>query len=430
MFVDQVNISLKAGKGGDGMVAFRREKFVPNGGPAGGDGGRGANIIFQVDTGMSTLMDFKYKKIFKADNGINGGIKRMTGAGASDLIIEVPEGTTIINDDTDQPIADLTNKNSEFVVAKGGRGGRGNIHFASAKNPAPEIAEKGEPGEEINIRLELRLLADVGLVGFPSVGKSTLLKAITNSKPKVAEYHFTTLIPNLGIVKTDYNNDFVIADLPGLIEGASNGVGLGIQFLRHVERTRVILHLIDMSDTEGRNQYDDYQKINEELKNYDEEILKRPQIIVASKMDMPGSEDNLELFKQQLKENNDKLAEKIIPISSVTHSGLKELVQETSNLLENTPKFPIMENEIDQDVIYEDNDEKPFEITRDMDGDWLLTGNKIEKLFKMTDTDHEQSMLRFSRQLKGMGVDQALREAGAKDGDLVNILDFSFNYVE
>lgn len=430
MFVDQVNISLKAGKGGDGMVAFRREKFVPNGGPAGGDGGRGANIIFQVDTGMSTLMDFKYKKIFKADNGINGGIKRMTGAGASDLIIEVPEGTTIINDDTNQPIADLTNKNSEFVVAKGGRGGRGNTHFASAKNPAPEIAEKGEPGEEINIRLELRLLADVGLVGFPSVGKSTLLKAITNSKPKVAEYHFTTLIPNLGIVKTDYNNDFVIADLPGLIEGASQGVGLGIQFLRHVERTRVILHLIDMSDTEGRNQYEDYQKINEELRNYDKDILKRPQIIVASKMDMPDSEANLEVFKQELKANDDDLAEKIIPISSVTHSGLRELVQATSDLLENTPKFPIMENEVENEIIYENDEEKPFEVSRDIDGDWLLTGDKIEKLFKMTDTDHEQSMLRFSRQLKGMGVDQALREAGAKDGDLVTILDFSFTYVD
>lgn len=436
MFVDRVKFNVKAGKGGDGMVGFRREKYVPNGGPSGGDGGRGGDVVFTVDPGMSTLMDFKYKKLFKAQNGGNGGNKRMTGASADDLIIRVPEGTTIFDTANDKVIADLTKPGDKAVIARGGRGGRGNTHFATAKNSAPEIAENGEPGEELQVNLQLRLLADVGLVAFPSAGKSTLLSTITSSKPKVAEYHFTTLVPNLGIVRNDDGNDFVIADLPGLIEGASQGVGLGFEFLRHIQRTRVILHLVDMSGNEGRDPYDDYVKINKELGDFDESLLKRPQIIVATKMDLPGSEENLEKFKKELKEHDDKIAIKVDAISSVTHQGLDQLIRDTGDLLSKTPQIPFVEEgqlqeDNDGDVLYTANEEeKPFEIHRDEDGVWMLTGKKIERLFQMTNTDHNQSMMRFARQLRGMGVDDALRAAGAKDGDLVGILDFTFTYMD
>jgi GTPase len=430
MFVDQVKINIKAGKGGNGIVAFRREKYVPNGGPAGGDGGRGGSIIFAVDTGMNTLMDFRYKRKFKADNGSDGGNKRMTGKSADDLYIYVPEGTSIYDDDTNQLLFDLVHPDDKFVALKGGRGGRGNTHFASAKNSAPEIAENGEPGEELNVRLELKVLADVGLVGFPSVGKSTLLSTITSSKPKVAEYHFTTLVPNLGMVRLDDGRDFVIADLPGLIEGASSGVGLGFQFLRHVERTRVILHLVDMSGQEGRNPYVDYQKINDELSKYDINLLNRPQIVVATKMDMPDAEDNLAEFTEKIKD--DKTIRQVVPISSITHKGLKYLIQETSDLLDKTPKFPITDVEkVNDEVEYNnEREEPPFSIKKDEDGVWVLYGKKIERLFQMTDTTHDQSMLRFARQLKGMGVDDALRQKGAKNGDLVAILDFTFTFVD
>lgn len=436
MFVDRVKFNVKAGKGGDGMVGFRREKYVPNGGPSGGDGGRGGDVVFTVDPGMSTLMDFKYKKLFKAQNGGNGGNKRMTGASADDLIIRVPEGTTIFDTANDKVIADLTKPGDKAVIARGGRGGRGNTHFATAKNSAPEIAENGEPGEELQVNLQLRLLADVGLVAFPSAGKSTLLSTITSSKPKVAEYHFTTLVPNLGIVRNDDGNDFVIADLPGLIEGASQGVGLGFEFLRHIQRTRVILHLVDMSGNEGRDPYDDYVKINKELGDFDESLLKRPQIIVATKMDLPGSEENLEKFKKELKEHDDKIAIRVDAISSVTHQGLDQLIRDTGDLLSKTPQIPFVEEgqlqeDNDGDVLYTaKEEEKPFEIHRDEDGVWMLTGKKIERLFQMTNTDHNQSMMRFARQLRGMGVDDALRAAGAKDGDLVGILDFTFTYMD
>ncbi|UQS86481.1 GTPase ObgE [Nicoliella spurrieriana] len=425
MFVDQVKIKVQAGKGGDGVVGWRREKYVPNGGPAGGDGGHGGDIVFQVDSGMSTLMDFHYSQKFKAANGNNGGSKKMTGRSGDDLIVNVPEGTSVYNDDTNQLICDLVNPGDSFIVANGGRGGRGNVHFATAKNSAPEIAENGEPGEAFSVRLELKLLADVGLVGFPSVGKSTLLAAVTSSKPKVADYHFTTLVPNLGMVQLNDGRDFVIADLPGLIEGASTGTGLGFQFLRHVERTRVILHLVDMSGLEGRDPFVDYQKINQELAKYDENLLLRPQIIVATKMDMPDSDDNLKRFTDQVNSEDNK--HQIIPISSVTHSGLTKLIGATADLLEQTPRFPITDVE-DVVSITNDADEAPFKIVHEEDGSWTLSGARLEKLFLMTDTTHEQSMLRFARQLRGMGVDDALRESGAKNGDTVNLLDFSFTY--
>ncbi len=435
MFVDQVKIDVKAGNGGNGMVAFRREKYVPNGGPAGGDGGHGANVIFKVDPGMNTLMDFRYHRKFKAKNGGNGANKSMTGRSAEDLIVPVPEGTTVINSETGQAIGDLVRPDQELVVAKGGRGGRGNIHFASATNPAPEIAENGEPGEAISLNLELRVLADVGLVGFPSAGKSTLLSVITSAKPKIAGYHFTTLVPNLGMVRLDDGRDFVVADLPGLIEGASQGVGLGFQFLRHVERTRVILHLIDMSGQEGRQPYEDYLAINKELEKYDPNILKRPQIIVATKMDLPDAEANLQDFKKRLaaESTDDQDVPEILAISAVTHTGLSELISKTADLLSQTREMTDLSS-TDSDVKnydYQESASAPFSVSYDQELDsWVISGDKIERLFKMTDTTHDQSMLRFARQMRGMGIDDALRDAGAKDGDTVTILDFSFTYVE
>lgn len=430
MFVDQVKINVKAGNGGNGMVAFRREKFVPNGGPAGGDGGRGGNIIFQVDEGLRTLMDFRYSRKFKAKNGGNGAIKSMTGRGAEDTIIKVPQGTTVINLETGAVMADLVASDDSAVIAKGGRGGRGNIHFASPKNPAPEIAENGEPGQEFEVQLELKVLADVGLVGFPSVGKSTLLSTVTSAKPKIAEYHFTTLVPNLGMVRLPDGRDFVMADLPGLIEGAANGVGLGFQFLRHVERTRVILHLIDMSGLEGRNPYDDFEKINEELKTYDPDILKRPQIVVANKMDMPDAADNLAQFKEDLKQ--DKLlaqTPEIFAVSALTHDGLTPLLGRTADMLAETPQFPVKQPEVATTADYTFKPEAEFTITRDTDGTWILGGDKLEKLFQMTDINHDESLLRFARQMRGMGVDDSLRAHGAQNGDSVKIGDFTFEYM-
>ncbi|KRN88547.1 GTPase ObgE [Ligilactobacillus ceti] len=437
MFVDQVKIKVKAGKGGDGMVAFRREKYVPNGGPAGGDGGRGGSIILKVDEGLRTLMDFRYHRIFKAKPGQNGMIKGMYGRGADNLYISVPEGTTVTDAETGEVLGDLLHHNDELVVAPGGRGGRGNIHFANAKNPAPEIAENGEPGQERELKLELKVLADVGLVGFPSVGKSTLLSVVTSAKPKIADYHFTTLVPNLGMVRLDDGRDFAMADLPGLIEGASEGVGLGIQFLRHVERTRVILHLIDMSGLEGRDPYEDYVKINEELKKYDPELLKRPQIVVGTKMDMPDASENLAKFKEKLAENPIlPTMPEVMEISSVTRQGVKPLMQRTADVLDETPEFETLaqrqmeEQKVGMHEFKDETTDPGFTISRDSDATWILSGDRLEKLFKMTNLDHDESLMRFARQLRGMGVDEALREKGAKGGDLVQIENFTFEFVE
>ena len=300
MFLDTAKISVKAGRGGDGMVAFRREKYVPNGGPWGGDGGKGGSVIFKVDEGLRTLMDFRYNRKFKAKNGEKGMTKGMHGRGAEDLIVSIPLGTTVRDAETGKVITDMVEDGQEFVIAHGGRGGRGNIRFATPRNPAPEIAENGEPGEERELQLELKILADVGLVGFPSVGKSTILSVVTAAKPKIGAYHFTTIVPNLGMVRTKSGESFAMADLPGLIEGASQGVGLGTQFLRHIERTRVILHVIDMSASEGRDPYEDYLQINKELETYNLRLMERPQIIVANKMDMPGAEENLKEFKGKI----------------------------------------------------------------------------------------------------------------------------------
>lgn len=427
MFVDQVKIYVKGGDGGNGMVAFRREKYVPEGGPAGGDGGKGADVVFIVDEGLRTLMDFRYQRHFKAPRGEHGMSKGQHGKNAQDMVVKVPPGTVVMDEDTGQTIADLVTHGQKAVVAKGGRGGRGNTRFATPANPAPEIAENGEPGQERNLTLELKVLADVGLVGFPSVGKSTLLSVVSAARPKIAAYHFTTIVPNLGVVETEDGRSFVMADLPGLIEGAHEGVGLGHQFLRHIERTRVIVHVIDMSGMEGRDPYEDYVTINSELKEYNLRLTERPQIIVANKMDIPEAEENLRIFKEQVEDDV-----KIFPISAVSRQGLRDLLFTIADLLETTPEFPL--EEIGQEatnVMYKfQKEEKPFNITRDSDGAWVLSGAELEKLFKMTDFSRDESIRRFSRQMRGMGVDEALRERGAKDGDTVRIMKYEFEFIE
>ncbi|GGJ67370.1 GTP-binding protein [Anoxybacillus voinovskiensis] len=428
MFVDQVKIYVKGGDGGNGMVAFRREKYVPKGGPAGGDGGKGGDVIFIVDEGLRTLMDFRYQRHFKAPKGENGMSKGQHGKNAEDLVVKIPPGTVVMDAATKQVLADLTEHGQRFIVAKGGRGGRGNMRFATPANPAPEIAENGEPGEERDVILELKLLADVGLVGFPSVGKSTLLSVVSAAKPKIADYHFTTLVPNLGVVETDDGRSFVMADLPGLIEGAHQGIGLGHQFLRHIERTRVIVHVIDMAAVEGRDPYEDYIVINEELKQYNLRLTERPQIVVANKMDMPGAEENLQVFKEKVPQDVP-----IFPISALTRQGLRDLLFAIADLLETTPEFPLHETEEPavQRVVYKlEKEEAPFTIMRDSDGTFILAGEKIEKLFKMTDFSREESVRRFARQLRSLGVDEALRERGAKDGDVVKLLDYEFEFVD
>ncbi|KLI76415.1 MULTISPECIES: GTPase ObgE [Lacticaseibacillus] len=428
MFVDQVQVEVQAGKGGDGMVAFRREKFVPFGGPAGGDGGRGGSIILYVDEGLRTLMDFRYQRHFKAPAGGNGQGKSMYGRAAEDRRIAVPAGTTVTDADTGEVLGDLTKPGQELVVAKGGRGGRGNIHFVSPKNTAPEIAENGEPGQHRFIKLELKVLADVGLVGFPSVGKSTLLSVVTQAKPKIAAYQFTTLVPNLGMVQLDDGTDFVMADLPGLIEGASHGVGLGIQFLRHVERTRVLLHLVEMDPENGREPLEDYDQIRRELGAYDENILKRPELIVATKMDLPGADERFAEFKAALLKRGIDPAN-IFEISSLTHRGVMPLMQRTAQVLKTAPQFEPKQEPV-KTADYKFAPEPALKVTRDSDGTFVLTGDKVERAFKMANLDHEDGVMRFARQLRSMGVDDALRQAGAQSGDLVAIDDFTFEFVE
>lgn len=429
MFVDQVKINVKAGNGGDGMVAFRREKFVPNGGPAGGDGGKGANVVFEVDEGLRTLVDFRFKRKFKAEHGENGMSKSMHGRGASDLVIPVPPGTLVKDLETGETIADLVAHGQRAIIAKGGRGGRGNKRFATPANPAPELSENGEPGQERSIQLELKVLADVGLVGFPSVGKSKLLSIVSAARPKIAAYHFTTLVPNLGMVDTGDGRSFVMADLPGLIEGASQGVGLGHQFLRHIERTRVIVHVIDMSGAEGRDPYEDFMTINKELEDYNLRLLERPQIVVANKMDMPEAEENLQQFKEKLDESIP-----VFPISALTKTGLNALLLAIADELEVAPEFPLdelLEKEEENTVLYKFEAEEPdFVVTRDPDGAFVLSGEKIERLFAMTNFERDASINRFARQLRAMGVDEELRSRGAEDGDTVRLLDFEFEFQE
>lgn len=423
MFVDEVIIKVEAGKGGDGCTSFRREKYVPDGGPDGGNGGAGSNIIFKVDEGLRTLLDLRYNKIIKGKKGANGSGKNQTGKRAEDIIVKVPPGTIVKDLDTDMVIADLTSKNSEAIVAMGGRGGRGNRAFATSLNTAPDISEHGEPGEERTLKVELKLLADVGLVGMPSVGKSTILSMISASKPKIAEYHFTTLSPNLGVVKTIDNRSFVVADLPGLIEGASLGEGLGDRFLKHIERTKVIAHVVDMSGYEGRDPYDDYVIINNELKAYNPSLLKKPQIIIANKMDIEGASSNLNSFKK-------KVDVPIYEISAIQNKGLDKVLVALADILDETPNVPLYnEEEIENYVLYKFKKEKPFTITKDGNY-WYIRGDEIERLFKMTKFSSNDATLRFAKKLKIFGVDDELKRLGAEDGDNVKIMDYVFEYKE
>lgn len=421
MFIDEVIMDLEAGKGGDGCMAFRREKYVEMGGPYGGNGGKGADIIFKVDEGLNTLLDLRYKKLIRGDKGENGLGKGMHGARAKDIVVKVPPGTVVTDLDTGLIIADLTQNNEETIIAKGGRGGRGNIAFATKSNPAPNFAENGEPGEVRRVKVELKLLADVGLVGMPSVGKSTFISKISAVKPKIAAYHFTTLKPNLGVVGASNNRSFVVADLPGLIEGASLGEGLGDQFLKHIERTRVIAHIIDMSAFEGRNPYDDYIIINKELENYNKKILEKPQIVIANKMDMESSKENLKKFKE-------KVNVEVYEMSAIQGEGINKIINKLADMLDTIKKEPLYDKQkFESHVLYKFKEEQPFTITRD-NKTWVVRGDEIEKLLKMTKFSSDEAVLRFSNKLRKMGIDDKLRSLGAQEGDIIRILDLEFEF--
>lgn len=419
MFVDELNIKLMAGSGGDGCTSFRREKFVPMGGPDGGNGGRGASIIFKVDKNLKTLVDLSYKKIIKAPKGENGKGSNKYGANAENIIISVPEGTTVINSKTNEIMADLINDSEEFVVARGGRGGKGNKSFATHDVPAPKFSEKGEPGEEVEVRLELKVLADVGLVGMPSVGKSTLLSIISASKPKIAAYHFTTLNPNLGVVKLKDGKSFVMAELPGLIEGASDGVGLGTTFLKHAMRTRILAHVIDMGSSEGRDPIEDYKIIRNEIIKYSELLKNKKEIIIASKMDLTDGKANLEKFKKAYPNLE------VIPISAFDMNGIDDLINRLMTILEETPKEELYPSE--KFKIYKFEDTMPYKIKRD-GNIWIVSGKEIETLLLMTKFNEDEGVLRFARKFKGMGIEDELEKLGAKPGDEVQILDYMFTF--
>ncbi len=421
-FIDRVKIYVQAGTGGNGTVAFRREAHVPKGGPSGGDGGRGGSVIFVATNSLSTLLDLRYYREYKAQNGEKGHAKKMHGADADDLVIRVPVGTCVYDDDTGNIIADLTKDGQRAVIAKGGRGGRGNARFASSRNPAPKICENGEPGEKFNLRVELKLLADVGLVGFPSVGKSTLLSVVSKARPQIADYHFTTIVPNLGVVQVKDGRSFVMADLPGLIEGASQGKGLGHQFLRHIERCRVIVHIIDMSGSEGRDPYEDYVTINKELGEYEYRLLERPQIIVANKMDGDEAEENLKKFKEKLGD------QKVFPIIAPIHEGIDAVLYAVADALETAPDFFNQEEEQESVLYTYKEDEKPFTIHNKGNGVWEITGKKVERLVQMASFTTDDGFQRFALQIRNMGIDDALREAGCEDGDTVRLYDFEFEF--
>ncbi len=424
MFYDYAKVHIKSGDGGNGIVAFRREKFVPLGGPSGGDGGRGADVILRGDSGLSTLMDFKYKQHYKAGRGENGQNKNRHGAWAEPLVLRVPLGTIIRNAETGNLLGDIVEHGQELIIAKGGRGGRGNARFATQTTPAPYIAEKGEPGQELWITMELKLLADVGLIGLPNAGKSTLISKVSAATPKIADYPFTTLTPNLGVVDLGDGEGFVIADLPGLVEGAADGIGLGHRFLRHAERTRLLLHLVEMQPADGSDPYDNYLMINKELELFRPELAQKKQLVVASKMDYADSKQALADFKAQLGADAE-----VLPICSLTGEGLKELIYKTNELLSQIPKPAVVEAapEIKETVV---RAEDRFKISRDTDGAFLVSGPDVIKLVSMTDLDNEDTVARLQRIFIKMGLEDALREAGIKPGDLVRIGKDEFEYAE
>ena len=424
MFVDEVEIRVEAGNGGDGCTAFRREKYVPMGGPFGGNGGHGSDIIFKVDEGLHTLLDLRYQKLIKGKKGENGKGKNQHGKGADPIIIKVPQGTVVTDLDTGLVLADLSKKDDQEIIAKGGRGGRGNTAFKTQTNTAPDYSENGEEGEQKNLKVEVKMLADVGLVGLPSVGKSTIISMVSRSKPKIAAYHFTTLTPNLGVVKASDGRSFVMADLPGLIEGASQGEGLGDKFLKHIERTKVIAHVIDMSASELRDPYEDYNLINKELAAFNEKLIKKPQIIIANKMDLPHAKEELEKFKEKI--GNDI---EIYEISAATNTGLQKVIDRLADLVDEVPNSPLYEeSQIESHVLYKFKKEEPFIITKDDDGTWAISGKEVERIFKMTKFSSDEAAYKFAKKLTKMGIDQKLEELGAEEGNQVRILDFYFDY--
>lgn len=422
MFYDSAKIFIKGGDGGNGCVAFRREKYVAEGGPWGGDGGKGGDIIIRGDSGLRTLVDFRYQRHYKADRGQHGRGKTMHGRSADNLIIRVPLGTVIREDDAGYLLADITANEQEVVVARGGRGGRGNARFAGPHNKAPTMAEKGEPGEDRWLCLELKLLADVGLIGYPNVGKSTLISRVSAAKPKIADYHFTTLSPNLGVVSIGEGKSFVMADIPGLIEGAHSGAGLGYDFLRHVDRTRLLVHVLDTAGTEQRDPLDDFQAINRELTLYNETLVKRKQIIAANKMDLPDGEKNLERIKHELTGEYE-----IFPISAVTGQGTAEMMMRIFDLLQQIPAAEPLPSEVTAEVIHQ---AKPRFVIRRQDGMLVVTGREIERHVAMTDLDNEEAVERLQRIMQVMGLERALRDQGACNGDTVSIGKFEFEFVE
>ncbi len=424
MFVDELTVKVIAGKGGDGCTSFRREKYVAMGGPDGGNGGNGASIIFKVDKGLKTLIDLRYNKIIKGEKGENGKGANRQGANASDVIVKVPEGTTIIDLDTNLVMADLVGDNTEVVVAKGGRGGRGNAAFKTHSDNAPRISELGEPGEFRILKVELKMLADVGLVGLPSVGKSTILAGVSGANPKIASYHFTTLEPNLGVVNLKDGRNFVLADLPGLIEGASEGIGLGHKFLRHAMRTKVIAHVIDMGALENRSPIEDYLVIRREIEKYSEKLANKKEIIIANKMDLEKAQENLKELKKCFPDKE------IIEISALNAKGLDKLIKKLADILEEIEDINLYEDEeLESHIVYKFKNERPFTITKDGDV-WVLEGAELEKLFKMTRFNEDEAVIRFARKLKGMGVEEELEKLGAKRGDEVQICDYIFEFKE
>ena len=424
MFVDEVNIQVTAGCGGDGCMAFRREKYIPMGGPYGGNGGRGGDVIFVADSGLKTLIDLKYQRHIKGNSGENGEGKNKNGKSATDTIIKVPIGTTIKDNDTGLIIADLLKNGQEAKIATGGRGGRGNVSLATKSNPCPSVCERGEPGEQRNVNITLRLLADVGLVGMPSVGKSTILSMITAANPKIASYHFTTLSPNLGVVTTNSKKSFVIADLPGLIEGASSGSGLGHKFLKHIERTKIIAHIIDISGSEGRDPYEDYLTINRELNEFNPKLLNKQQVIICNKMDLPGALDNYQSLVKKIKDV------KIFKVEAINNKGLDEVINYLADLVENTNEEEMLEEEkFETHVLYKFKEEQPFTIVKDGNV-WVVKGQSVEKFLKMTNFNSEEAYSRFAKKLRSMGIDEKLEQMGIQEGDIVRILNYEFEYTK
>lgn len=431
MFLDKAKIYVKGGNGGDGIVSYRRELYVPMGGPAGGDGGRGGDVIFVVDEGLRTLIDFRYQKHFKAPIGERGKNKSRHGANAEDMLVKVPPGTVVLDEDSGEILADLTRHGQKVVVAKGGRGGRGNIRFATPANPAPGISENGEEGKERWLVLELKVMADVGLVGFPSVGKSTLLSVVSAATPKIGAYHFTTITPNLGVVDVGDGRSFVMADLPGLIEGANEGIGLGHEFLRHIERTRVLVHIIDMSAADGRDPYEDWVMINRELELYNPLLLTRPQLLVANKMDSPGADENLDVFKKRLIAEGEH--SEVLPISAITKDGIQQVLYRCIDILEKIPNVPSVEEvkDVSERKVYqaEQKKDESYEIRRENDL-YIIESPHIENMLKRMNFNTQEAADRFARIMSKMGIDKALRLKGAKDGNYVRIGEFEFEFVD